>query len=127
VAVGVEHVGGVVAGVIAGALSRLAVAAISSCGRVRVEAAHVVVFAREGNVDVLRRLAGDEEQGAAVRPGREGGVIDGLAPDRESGRCADRRVERGRNRDVRDADGDVIDVALRSWTVVMDSSEGVAG
>ena len=45
VAVGVEHKRGVVAVVIAGALTRLAVAAVSGRGRVGVEAAYVVVFA----------------------------------------------------------------------------------
>ena len=48
VAVGVEHVRGVVAVVVAGALARLAVAAVSGRGRVGVEAADVVVVAREG-------------------------------------------------------------------------------
>jgi hypothetical protein len=41
VAVGVERARGVVAG----ALTRLAVASVSPCGRVRVEAAYIVVFA----------------------------------------------------------------------------------
>ena len=47
VAVGVEHERGVVAVVVAGALTRLTVAAVSGSGRVRVEPAYVVVFARE--------------------------------------------------------------------------------
>ena len=64
VAVGVEHVGGVIAGVIVRALSGFAVAAISGRGRAGVEAAYVVVFAREGDVHVLRRFAGEEEEGA---------------------------------------------------------------
>src|SRR4029077_9034097 len=59
VAVGVEYVGGVVAVVVAGALTRLAVAAVSGSGRVGVEAADVVVVAGERDVDVLRRFARD--------------------------------------------------------------------
>jgi hypothetical protein len=48
VAVGIQHVGGVVAVVVSGALARLAVAAVPGRGRVGVEAAYVVVLAREG-------------------------------------------------------------------------------
>jgi hypothetical protein len=50
VAVGVEYVRGVVAVVVAGPLTRFAVAAVSGRSRVRVEPAYVVVFAREGDV-----------------------------------------------------------------------------
>jgi hypothetical protein len=64
VAVGVEHVGGVIARVIARTLTGLAVALVSGRGRVGVEAAYVVVFTREGEVEVLRRLAGDKEERA---------------------------------------------------------------
>jgi hypothetical protein len=64
VAVGVEHERGVVAVVVAGALTRLTVAAVSGSGRVGVEPAYVVVFARERDVDVAGRLAGDHEEGA---------------------------------------------------------------
>jgi hypothetical protein len=64
VTVGVKHIRGVVAGVVAGALPRLAVAAVSGCGRVRMEAAYFIVAAREGDVGVLRRLSGDHEETA---------------------------------------------------------------
>jgi hypothetical protein len=64
VAVGVEHIGGVITDVIARALTGLAVAAISRRGRVGVESAYVVVCARERDVDVLRRTAGEDEERA---------------------------------------------------------------
>jgi len=64
VAVRVKHVGGVVAVVVAGALTRLAVAAVSRRGRVRVEATNVVVVTRERDVDVLRRLTRDYRENA---------------------------------------------------------------
>jgi hypothetical protein len=63
VAVAVEHERRVVARVVTGALTELAVAAVSGRGRVGVEPAYVVV-AGEGDVDVLGRLAGDHEEGA---------------------------------------------------------------
>jgi hypothetical protein len=50
--------------VIARALTGLAVAAISRRGRVGVESAYVVVCARERDVDVLRRTAGEDEERA---------------------------------------------------------------
>jgi len=62
VAVGVEHVRGVVAGVIARALTRLAVASVAGTSRVGVKPAHVVIVAREADVDVLGRLIGDEQK-----------------------------------------------------------------
>src|SRR2546421_11143808 len=64
VAVGVEHIGGVIAGVIARALTGLAIAAISGRGCVGVESVYVVVFARERDVDALRRTAGEDEERA---------------------------------------------------------------
>ena len=64
VAVGVEDIGGVIAGVIARALTGLAVAAISGRGRVGVESAYIVVCARECDVDALRRAAGEDEERA---------------------------------------------------------------
>ena len=64
VAVGIEHVRGVVAVVVAGALTWLAVAAVSGRGGVGMETACVVVFAREGDVDVLRRFAGEHDEAA---------------------------------------------------------------
>jgi hypothetical protein len=64
VAVGVEHIGGVIAGVIARPLAGFAVALVSIRRRVGVEAADVVVYAREGDVQVLRRLAGEDEERA---------------------------------------------------------------
>jgi hypothetical protein len=45
VAIRVEDVRGVVAIVVAGPLTRLAVASVSGCGRARVEPAHIIVFA----------------------------------------------------------------------------------
>src|SRR5689334_8089398 len=64
VAVGVEDIGGVVAGVIAGALTGLAVAAVSGRGCVGVESAYVVVCAGERDVDAFRRTAGEDEERA---------------------------------------------------------------
>jgi len=58
VAIGVEHMGGVVAGVIARALTGLAVTSIPGRCCVGVESAYVVVCARERDVDALRRTAG---------------------------------------------------------------------
>src|SRR5207302_716748 len=92
VAVGVEHIGGVVAGVIARALTGLAVAAISGRGRGGVESAYVVVCARERGVldsaprplsvavDGLEAVAGGvfEKCGVVVvgeNPTRAGGSV----------------------------------------------------
>ena len=95
VAIGVEDVRGVVAIVVAGPLTRLAVASVSGRDRVCVEPAYVVVPAREGDMSVGCRFAGDEEQGAVCCADGERGAIMGLAPEREAGGTADRRVERG--------------------------------
>src|ERR1700730_8449195 len=83
VAVRVEHVRGVVAGVIARAFARLAVAAVSRRGCIRVEAADVVVFARKGDVDVLRRLAGEDQERGGCFGDSKSGAIRWLAATRE--------------------------------------------
>jgi hypothetical protein len=59
---------GVVADVVASALTRLAVAAVSGRSSVRMEAAYVVVVAREGDVDVLRRLSRDHGEKPSDAP-----------------------------------------------------------
>jgi hypothetical protein len=92
-----------------------------------VEAAHVVVLSRESEVEVLRGLAGDHEQPAAFRPDGEGGAVVGSAAEREVGRRADRRVERGRCFEVGDADREPIDVVLGSRALTIDGAETIAG
>jgi hypothetical protein len=73
----VEHIRRVVAGVVARALTRLAVALVSGRGRICVEAAHLVVAPGEGDVDVLGGLARDHEQGAALYSDSEGDAVGG--------------------------------------------------
>src|SRR3954469_7348701 len=67
VAVGVADVRGVVAGVVAPALAGLAVAAVSGTRRLGVEAAHILLAAGKGHVEILGRRAGNERERAARR------------------------------------------------------------
>ncbi len=126
VAVGIEHERGVVAGVIAGALARLAVASVSGPSRVGVKPAHVVVIAREGDVDVPVGSSAIERGNRLIGRGRTWRV-GGLALDGEAGRGPDRRVERGRRLDIGDTDRGVINVAAGPVTVAVDGFEAVAG
>src|ERR1700694_492698 len=95
VAVRVEYVGGVVAVVVAGTLTRLAVAAVSGSGRIGVEATHVVVVAGERDVNVLCRLAADHGESAVRYADRKARAARGFAPGRGGGRPPARRGESG--------------------------------
>jgi hypothetical protein len=63
VAVGVEHVRGVIASVVLRPLARVAVAAVSGRDRVRVEPTYFVLVAGEGDVDVPGRLPRQNGEG----------------------------------------------------------------
>src|SRR5205085_1576118 len=67
VAIGVEDIGGVVAGVVARTLSRLAVAAVAGPGGGGVKAAHAaVIVGGKGDVQVLRGRPGNERERAGA-------------------------------------------------------------
>src|SRR5213080_2292740 len=68
VAVGVEHVGRVVAGVVARALARRAVVAVAGGGERGVEPVGCRVVAAERHVEVAGGLACDERERGAVGP-----------------------------------------------------------
>ena len=126
VAVGIEHERGVVALVVVGPLTGLAIAPMSRGDRVGVKPPDRVVVAGEGDVGVLGRLAGEDAEHATGSSDRKPGALSGLAADRQSRDRTDRRVERGRRFQVADPDGDVIDVAPGSFAVAVDGLEAVA-
>ena len=83
-----------------------------------------VLGGRERHVEVLGRLARDEREG----PGRAGelDVVLLVVPDVQPGVRGDRRVERARRRDVRDADPQVVDHPVAAQVAVVDGLGAVA-
>src|SRR3982075_1794410 len=123
VGVGIQDECGVVAGVVAGPLSRLAVAAVSGCGGLIVEPPDRVVVAGKGDVRVLADWAGHDGQEAAGAPAAERRGPGSLPDHPKSRGVSDDAVEGFGGGDVCDAERDVIDVPALTQLAPVDGPE----